>query len=542
MKVRHLPPLLLVIAIALAIGAPLAAQPAASAAKARALLDRGATFEKNGRLDEAMRDYAAALALGERAGDRALSGDALQSLAFVQYYRGDTNAALVNLRRAYDLESAAGNADGQRSALSSIAHIYADARIAQYDRAIEYYRQVLPQYEAAGAAEEVADTLFNIGSTYESKEDLDAALEWYRRALAAEEKLGRSGEAAYVKRSIAVTLGKLGRAREALPLLDDALRTLVATNDTDRAMAVRQSRGIVHRRVGNLDIAIADLEESRAWFEKQKNTRFLQKSDEELALAYSAAGRWREAYEASRRDSALQRELAEKMREEHTSRLRVQFDAERKERENRALLRDKAADERIRRLQTIILILGAAIILVLASFAVRLVRDGRRMRVMAMTDELTRLPNRRHILAAAEEQLRHARATGEPLSVIVFDIDHFKRVNDAFGHAAGDTVLQHIAHVCRAVLRPNDRIGRIGGEEFLIGLPSTREPEAVAIAERLRASVEAIEYTDLDPSLRVTISLGVAEWLDDVPLTRLTARADEGLYRAKKEGRNRVAA
>ena len=504
----------------------------------RTLLKSGAAHEEAGRLAEAAHDYDAARIRAEQTGDREGLADALNHLGYVQYYRGDINAALVNLQRGYELTRALGNEAAQRDALANIAHVYADANVAQYDRAIEYYLQLLPQYEKSRDAKNVADTLFNLGSTQDAKGDLAAALEWYRRALAAEEKLGRASEAATVKRSIGVTLGKLGRNAEALPILEDALRTFVANGDGNSAMNTRQSRGVVYRRMGNTAAAIADLEATRAWYVKQKNTRFLEKTDDELALAYSEAGRWRDAYEARTRHAASQRELAEKLREEHTSRLRVQFDTEKKEQENRALLRENAAAERIRRLQTIILLLGGAIIVVLGYLMVRLARDKRRMRVMAMTDELTRLPNRRHLLGIAQAAIEK----GEPFSLIAFDIDHFKRINDSWGHAAGDIVLQRVAHACRTALRPGDAIGRTGGEEFTVVLPSTVERDAITVAERLRVAVEAIDCSDIDAALRVTISLGVAQWSARDTLERLAARADEMLYRAKESGRNRVAA
>ena len=531
MNLRTLLPLLLAAAVSLG------AQP-----NDRVLLERGIAHEKAGRLDEAARDYQAAVAAATRSGDRVLLADALVHQGYLHYYRGEMNQSLLDLRRAYDLHTAAGNAEGRRSALELIAHVYADAKVGQYDRAAEYYRQLLTEYESAGAGTSVADTLFNIGSTLERKGDLAAALEWYRRALASEEKLGRLDEAAFVRRSIGVTLGKLGRPAEALPLLDQSLRFFVEANDTERAMVVRQSRGIVLRNLGRTEAAVADLETSRRWFASRNNTRFLEKSEDELAAAYAGAGRWREAYAARTRHAALQRELAEKLREEHTSRLRVQFDAEKKEQENRALLRDAAAADRIRRLQTIILLLSAAIILTMAFMAVRLVRDARRMRAMAMTDELTRLPNRRHLLAAAQEELQRAEAGGEPFSLLALDIDHFKRINDTWGHAAGDLVLQRVAHACRLALRPGDRIGRTGGEEFTVLLPATSQAAALLIAERLRAAVESLDCTDIDPALHVTISIGVAEWQRAEPLARLAARADASLYRAKEEGRNRVAA
>ncbi|HEX6100315.1 MAG TPA: diguanylate cyclase [Thermoanaerobaculia bacterium] len=508
----------------------------------QALLKRGAAHEDAGRLDEAARDYEAARARAEQTGDRDRLVEALVLKGYLQYYRGEMNAALVDLQRAHDLARAAGDAAAQRGTLANIAHVYSDPSVGQYDRAIEYYQQVLQQSEASGAETSIADTLFNIGSTQERKGDLDAALGFYHRALAAEEKLGRTGEVATVQRAIGVILGKLGRNAEALPILEKAQRAYASTGNRDGVMNARQSRGVILRRMGNLPAAIADLEATRVWYANNRNTRFLEKTEEELALAYAAAGRWRDAYDARTRHASVQRELAEKLRDENTSRLRVQFDSEKKEQENRALLRDKAAAERIRRLQTIILVLGGVIIAVLAYLMVRLARDKRRMRVMAMTDDLTRLPNRRHLLAVAEEAIATARASHAPLSLVAFDIDHFKRINDTWGHAAGDIVLQRVANVCRMALRPNDAVGRTGGEEFLAVLPATAERDAIAVAERLRVAVEAIDCREIDASLRVTISLGVAQWREGDSLERLAARADEVLYQAKESGRNRVAA
>jgi diguanylate cyclase (GGDEF)-like protein len=524
------------VVLLLCLATPVAAQSTGARSHTQVLIARGEAYEKDGQLDAAARTYTEARIAAERAGDRGGVADALTQLGYLHYFRGSMNEALVVLRTAYDTAVALGDASRQREALNHIAHVYADSKIAEYDRAIEYYRQLLPQYEKAREPENVADTLFNIGSTFQRKDDFQEALGWYRRALAAEEKLGRREEAAVVKRSVAMTLGSLGRSAEALPLLDESLAVFTAAKATANAMSVRQSRGIINLQLGRIEAAIADLEETRRGYSAQKNTRFLEKTEDELAAAYAAAERWRDAYLARSRHTALQRELAEKLREEHSSRLRVQFDAERKEQENRALLRDAAAAARIRRLQTIILALGAAIILVLAYLALRLVRDTRRMRAMAMTDELTRLPNRRHLLARGTEELRGT------LSLLALDIDHFKRVNDTWGHAAGDLALQRVAHACRATLRPTDVIGRTGGEEFTVLLPATTAADAEHIAERLRAAVAAIDCSDIDPSLRITISIGIAETAPgDDTIEKLLARADQGLYLAKASGRDRVA-
>jgi diguanylate cyclase (GGDEF)-like protein len=158
-----------------------------------------------------------------------------------------------------------------------------------------------------------------------------------------------------------------------------------------------------------------------------------------------------------------------------------------------------------------------------------------------MTDELTRLPNRRHILALAGEQVQAARQGGEPFCLVALDVDHFKRINDTYGHDVGDLVLQRVAHACRSALRREDWIGRTGGEEFLAVLPRTSSAVALDVGARLRSAVEGIDCADLAPGLKVTASLGVTEWNPGDPsLDAVAKRADDSLYRAKQGGRNRV--
>lgn len=200
----------------------------------------------------------------------------------------------------------------------------------------------------------------------------------------------------------------------------------------------------------------------------------------------------------------------------------------------------QAAAARIRDLQTLNLMLTAAIIAIILFLALRLKRDARRLRDLATTDELTRLPNRQHLIAVAEELLDQSHTTHQPLSLIAFDVDHLNQINERYGHAAGDQVLQKLAHACRLTLRPSDRIGRSGGEEFIVVLPATAEKAAMSVAVRLRVVAELLAFDSIDPALRVTISLGVAERSDTDTLATLMAHADQRLRQAKHDGRNRV--
>jgi len=500
----------------------------------------------DGKTAAAEQEYGTVVKLARPLRDLALEAEASADIGTLQYDRGAMADALANLQTAYRIYGQLGNEKGRIDALSNIANVYADAQVGQYDRAVEYYRELLGDYEKYGQPSDVADTLFNIGSTFEAKGDLAAAELHYRRALTSFQQMGKASDVAYTKRSLGTTLMKQGRTSEALKLLDEAVVYFERAHDEWNTAMSRQHRGIAFRRLGRPNEALRDLDPARRFFERNNNTRFLERNAEETALVYAQLGDWRNAYDASVRRAALTQALAETRRDELSSRLRVAFDTEKKDQENRALARESALRaaalheaERSRELQIVVSALIALLALAMAALFWRQVVNTRRMRSMAMTDELTRLPNRRHILAAAEIAFDAAKREHRTAAVIVLDIDGFKRINDMWGHPAGDVVLQSVARACRLELRGGDQIGRIGGEEFLVVLSAATAQQARDIAERLRSAVERLEFTSISPDLRVTISLGIhiaTEYDAGVAI----AAADSMLYRAKDRGRNRV--
>ncbi|MEA2240170.1 MAG: hypothetical protein QOC81_4894 [Thermoanaerobaculia bacterium] len=518
--------------------------------RAKLLGCRAAALLTDGKEADAEREYGVVAALARQVGDRPLEAEALGNIGYLQYSRGAMADALTNLQSAYRLSAQLGDEKGRLDALSNIANVYADAHVAQYDQAIEYYRQLLDGYEKHGQPSDVADTTFNIGSTLEAKGDFGAAERYYRRALASFQKLRRANDVAFTKRSLASALMKEGRAGEALPLLDGALAFYDGAHDEGNAAHTRQFRGMAYRRIGRLPEALRELDAARRFFGRENNVRFLEKNAEEESLVYAQLGDWRKAYDASARHAALEQTLAATRRDEISSRLRVAFDTEKKEQENRALARENALRAaalreaaRSRKLQIAVSALTALLAIAMAILFWRQGVNTRRMQAMALSDELTRLPNRRHILTVAEIEFAAAKRDARPAAVIVLDIDRFKRINDTWGHAAGDAVLRSVAHACRVELRPGDQIGRIGGEEFLVVLHSATADQAREIAERLRLAVERLDLSaaapESAPDLRVTISLGV--WVGrDYDSSAAIAAADSMLYRAKENGRNRV--
>lgn len=164
-----------------------------------------------------------------------------------------------------------------------------------------------------------------------------------------------------------------------------------------------------------------------------------------------------------------------------------------------------------------------------------------KLRFQATHDYLTGLPNRVLILENLNEEMERAKREKYPLAVGVIDIDHFKEVNDNFGHFAGDEVLKEVAKRIRNALRLYDHVGRWGGEEFLVVIP-LKEGDAIKIGERLRKTVGDQPVIWEDSSIHVTISLGIAVLAAENPLTleRILKEADDLLYLAKEKGRNRV--
>lgn len=163
------------------------------------------------------------------------------------------------------------------------------------------------------------------------------------------------------------------------------------------------------------------------------------------------------------------------------------------------------------------------------------------IRKQADTDELTGVASRRYLLAELEARLLEANRYQRPFSLFLIDVDHFKNINDQFGHQVGDSMLKMIADVCLRSIRKVDTFGRYGGEEFLVVCPNTGSSEAKLLAERMRQSVSEASLGGEHTALRVTISIGIAsseDWSESS--YDLIGLADEAMYAAKGRGRNQV--
>jgi diguanylate cyclase (GGDEF)-like protein/PAS domain S-box-containing protein len=164
----------------------------------------------------------------------------------------------------------------------------------------------------------------------------------------------------------------------------------------------------------------------------------------------------------------------------------------------------------------------------------------KQLRELTLVDELTGAPNRRAFFQTATREIEQSKRNNRLFSTLVLDVDKFKKINDSYGHAAGDLVLQNLVIVCRELIRAQDTFFRVGGEEFYFILPDTQINAAKDIASRLCQGLEHSTVLFADSAINYTVSIGVAEYAINEDITHLLHRADEALYEAKMQGRNQV--
>ncbi len=188
---------------------------------------------------------------------------------------------------------------------------------------------------------------------------------------------------------------------------------------------------------------------------------------------------------------------------------------------------------------SLVLLLGSSY-LMLNQMAAKIEAANLAIKEASITDELTGLRNRRFLMTRFSEEFERARRNGGTLGLIMIDLDHFKRINDTYGHPFGDLVLKRVAQSIEEMLRDYDVAGRYGGEEFAVVATGTSSSDMLLLAERIRQRIEQMEIQNNKTTVRVTTSVGVAALADGDTLETLLKRADNALYQAKHEGRNRT--
>lgn len=512
---------------------------------------RAGMLSCEGEIQEALGENAKALATYERAvavadaeGDEEMLANAAYLRGWLRGVLGDYALGLIDLRRAMALYEKLALPEHARTAVNGIATIY--NRMGDYAQAQHFYEQTLRAQLAAGTQREAIVTLYNIGRTRENLGQWDGARNDFASALEMSRKLGYARGEAYALRGLASVDNAQGNARRALQRLEQAQRRIARVPDARLRAQIELQRGIALRMLRRYGDSVAALNNARAAFREADSLAELSAAHAALADTYAEMGDWRAAYDHLRRLKEGADRLHARQIDQRVASLKVEFDTAAKDKENALLLREKAATEaaleqqrRAGRLQAVVIALAALLASLLAILALRHRRTSRQMRALAMTDELTGLPNRRYLLTRLAAMLEEPGAP--PCALLIADLDHFKPINDAYGHLIGDEVLKAVGAALKGAVREPVFLGRLGGEEFLVVLPDSDQEAARRAGERVREAVAAIDARRWFKHRTLTISVGVTVAQPGVDtVSGALKRADEALYAAKAAGRNCV--
>jgi diguanylate cyclase (GGDEF)-like protein len=502
----------------------------------------GEIHEAAGDTTRALSAFELAVSTAEAASDEEMLANALYLRGWLRGVQGDFALGLLDLRRSVTLYEKTDNPEHSRTAVNGIASIY--NRMGDYAQAQQYFEQAAKAQLAAGMQREAMVTMYNLGRTREHLGLWDDARATYLQAMGLARSIGYSRGEAYVHRGLASVHNARGEWRQALERLADAEQLAAGTPDARLQAQLALVRGVALRGLKRPAESIAVLNGALAAFAKAEAPAEVAATRAALAAAQADLGDWRAAFENQRLLKEVTDRLHARQLDQRFLTLKVEFDTAAREKENALLLREQAvtvaALEQQRhagQLQIVAVTLAALLAAVLGLLAWRHRRISRTMHNLAMTDELTGLPNRRAVLARLGQLL----ATGNDCAVLILDIDHFKAINDQHGHLVGDDVLRAVAGRVAAVLRGPMVGGRLGGEEFLLLLPDMDLDEAVEVGEEVRTAVVQIDTSRWFSGRPLSVSAGVAiAHPGPGGVADALRRADEALYEAKAAGRNRV--
>jgi len=517
-----------------------------SADRVSTLLCRGAAYLRLGQVVQASAGLQAAEDAARQLQDNALLAAVLLKRADLHILQNQQDSAFKLLEEAYVIAGRHGLAELRQHALNSLASVYYSS--GRLDLAEEYYRELLAIAEASGSEDDLAIALFNLGHALASQEKFAEADAAFARSLKLSEQLNdRLGSAFTLKASAESALAQ-GQPQLARQRFGEALDIFGRANEAQQYASTLRHLGDVALSLGEYQKAVDRYLEAAPILKQHRFLVALMRTYRGLSEAYGMLGQFEQAYRFHQAYTVLLQDNLEQQNEQSTKRMQSEFETQRLVDKNEHLQlknlrqQEQISHDRRMKIALVALISLAALALVLAVVLwVRSRQYGARMEQLATRDELTGIRNRRAVLQHGEQEWQRATRYQRPLACLLFDVDHFKSVNDTYGHPVGDQVLQRVAADVRDTVRASDILGRFGGEEFLVIATDTSLQQALALAERVRAAVAAHAYTAMD-GRSITVSIGVAANESADGLQGLIQHADEALYRAKQGGRDRVEA
>lgn len=451
--------------------------------------------------------------------------------------------AAAHLTDAYNLLELANDTRLERNVLNSLATLYYSNN--QLALAGQYYRKLIALDERSGDEQALSVSYFNLGHVVASQQQFDTARGLFEQALQLSHKLGDVSGEAYANKALGVNAQASGDMPLAQSLLMKAREQFKGLHDERQQAAVLRNLGDVTLELQQPGQAIAWYQQALPTLLDMRLTTAIIRTYRGLSLAYEQQRDFESALKMQHIYTDLLQTVFAQQNNASAQRLREELGLRHYMDSNSKLEQLSASQQRAlqqkQTMMTLELLVLLLSVLLAALFGFMLWRGARTTRLLhnlATTDELTGVFNRRAIMDSGRQEWLRAKRYSQPASCLVFDIDHFKSINDSFGHGVGDEVLKAITATLSDMLRQTDTLGRIGGEEFLLIAGNTDLAQAQSLAERMRQRVANLELAGLDER-RVTISVGLAAYQLNLGFEQTVQLADKALYHAKRSGRNR---
>jgi diguanylate cyclase (GGDEF)-like protein len=467
----------------------------------------------------------------------------LITLGTLQFRENRADLAVTTLTQAYRAADLAGNQRQRMLAASPLSNVMRE--LGDYRQSLALNAEVIEWNAAHGETLTLSVSRYLRGITLHEMHEFDAALLAFANARALSVTLGDEQGVAFADMRVCRVLIDLGDIAGARKRCDEALKTFAAAGAVDTIKQTRAALAQIDLAEGHADRALAALNDILANDAIDMPPRDVAPLFKLRADANAARGNLAAAYKDLGEYMSRYTNTTETRRVRQVAALHARFEIDREIDRNTTLQRQLAESEQ-RRIELqkrtwLAITSGSLAVALLTALLIGARRHRRQLAMLANIDSLTGLPNRRHTAQLAGAALEQSTRAGEPLTIAVIDIDHFKSINDRCGHAGGDHVLREFARQTRATLRVTDTFGRWGGEEFLVAMPGTTLDVALAVVERVRAIALTIQVPAGGEPLRVSVSAGLAvSESQQHSLDALVARADIALYRAKHDGRNIV--
>ena len=528
---------------ALAIqGVALAQEQRDAQAESEFLTARATAVASEGKYLDSLLLFDQALAIAENAKLERSAIGVLVAKAYVYSQLGRNADALELLFKSHQRYEEIGDEGSARATLSEIGRTYAHSRASNEDllKALTFHqRGIAPGAERDGR-HDLSTIYFNIAVVYQRLKDWPNATAYLKKSMALSRELKDPIGEAFGNHRLGMFAASAGKWLEALEFADKALPVLTGAGKTSMIFNVQRARATNLAHLERKRESLAALREAELVRKRIQSTLTEVNYLATAAEVNSLLGEFEKAFRLQVELREAEQARFTEAREKDAAEAQTRFEVKQKEAENELL----RAKERASEARRVALLLAVVLLLFLIGglglFLFRQSRQNRRFADLALRDDLTGLPNRRSILEFARSQLRASRADDLRMCLALIDIDHFKVINDACGHAVGDAVLSAFAGVCAQQLRSNDRLGRYGGEEFLLIMPGSDLNQVPLVFARLREAVQHIDVPNLAPARFLTFSMGVVEVTGSADdLDHLIKRADDALYRAKQCGRDR---